>query len=126
MGANQQDIAMVEQHFGLRLPDDYRGFLLTRGSMSEFVPPADHYLNIHPIESVIGNNEAGGIQERFPGALVIGGDRSREMLTYDFRQNPPPLLLLDITAPDWSSGFYQAPSLTAFFAQFPDRGWLFE
>ena len=94
--------------------------------MDGLVPPADSYLSIHPIESVIGNNEAGGIQQRFPGALVIGGDGSREMLTYDFRQSPPPLLLLDITAPDWSSGIYQASSLTVFLAQFPDRGWLFE
>ena len=117
---------MVEQHFGLRIPNDYRHFLLTRRSMDGLVPPADSYLSIHPIESVIGNNEAGGIQQRFPGALVIGGDGSREMLTYDFRQSPPPLLLLDITAPDWSSGIYQAPSLTVFLAQFPDRGWLFE
>jgi hypothetical protein len=126
MGASEQDIATVEQHVGLRLPNDYRHFLLTRGSMNEFVPPADHYLCIHPIESVIGINMAGDIQERFLGALVIGGDGSREMLTYDFRQSPPPLLLVDITAPDWSSGFYQAPSLTAFLAQFPNRGWLFE
>jgi hypothetical protein len=125
MGANEQDIAAVERRFGLRIPDDYRHFLLDRGSMDEFVTPADGYLKIDPIETVIGNNEAGGIQERFPGALVIGGDGSREMLTYDFRQDPPPLLLLDITAPDWSSGIYQAPSLTVFLARFPDRGWCF-
>jgi hypothetical protein len=126
MGASEQDIAMVERHFGQRMPDDYRHFLLTRGGMDEFVPPADDFLSICPIETIIENNRAGEIQQRFPGALVIGGDGSREMLAYDFRQNPPPLLLLDISAPNWSSGIYQASSFTVFLAQFSDRGWLFE
>lgn len=126
MIANEAQIAEVEQHFGVRFPDDYRHFLLTRGSMGEFIPPIGSYLQIEPIDTIIGLNEAGGIQDRFEGAIVIGGDGSREMLTYDFRHDPPPLHLLDITAPDWSSGIYQARSLTEFLAQFPERGWLFE
>jgi hypothetical protein len=37
----------------------------------------------------------------------------------------PPLVLLDITAEDWSAALCQAPSLTALLAQLPERGWLF-
>jgi hypothetical protein len=47
------------------------------------------------------------------------------MLTYDFRSAEPPLVLLDITAEDWSAALCQAPSLTALLAQLPERGWLF-
>jgi len=110
----------------VRLPDDYRRFLLTRGSMSEFLPPADSYVQIGPIDDVIPVNKAGDIQRRFPGALVIGSDGSREMLAYDFRQCQSRLVLLDLTAQDWSDAVYQASSLAALLAQLPERGWLFD
>jgi hypothetical protein len=126
MGASEAQITKVEQYFGVRFPDDYRRFVATQGSMGQFVPPAGDYLAIYPVDQVIGINQAGSIPERFPGALVIGGDGSREMLVYDFREAPPALVLLDITAEGWPAALYQAPSLTALLEQFPQRGWSFE
>ncbi len=126
MAASEDQIAEIECRFGVHLPDDYRRFLLTRGSMSEFLPPANSYVQIGPIDDVIPVNKAGDIQRRFPGALVIGSDGSREMLAYDFRQGQSPLVLLDLTAQDWSDAVYQASLLTALLAQLPERGWLFE
>ena len=126
MLASEEQIAEVERYFGVRFPNDYRHFLLTRGAMKKFVTPAKAYVEIHPVQDIISLDEAGFIQQRFPGAVVIGGDGSREMLTYDFRQNPPSLVLLDITAEDWSYAIHQAPSLAAFLEQLPKRGWLFE
>jgi hypothetical protein len=126
MAASEAKIAEVEHHFGVHLPDDYRRFLLTRGTMGEFLPPANSYLAIYPVEEIISVNVSGFISERFPRAMVIGSDGSREMLTYDFRTAPPCLVLLDITAEDWSAAIHQASSLTALLAQLPDRGWIFE
>ena len=126
MAASEDQIAEIECRFGVRLPDDYRRFLLTRGSMTEFPPPADSYVQIGPIDDVIPVNKAGDIQRRFPGALVIGSDGSREMLAYDFRQCQSRLVLLDLTAQDWSDAVYQASSLAALLAQLPERGWLFD
>lgn len=116
-------LAQAERHFGVRLPQDYRDFLATEGSMSRFVPPADDFLMINPVEDLIPVNEAGEFQRNFPGAVVIGGDGSREFLTYDFRQEPPALVLLDFAAQDWSSAIHQATSLTALLKQFPHTGW---
>jgi hypothetical protein len=56
----------------------------------------------------------------------MGSDGSREVLAYDFRKLQSPLVLLDITAQDWSDAVYQASSLTALLAQPPERGWLFD
>jgi hypothetical protein len=123
MGSNNNEITQAEGHFGVRFPQDYRHFLATRGSMSQFVPPADDFLMIHDVAELIDVNEAGDFQQRFPGSLVIGGDGSREMLTYDFRQEPPPLLLIDVSAQDWSSAIPQAPSLSALLEHFADSGW---
>ena len=126
MAASESQIADVEHHFGLQLPADYRRFLLTQGTVGTFLPPSNAYVNVYPVEEVIGVNQAGFIQERFPEALVIGSDGSREMLTYDFRQDPPTLVLLDITAEDWSAAIYQASSLTSLLDQLPDSGWRFQ
>ncbi|NGO75219.1 hypothetical protein G6045_05915 [Streptomyces sp. YC504] len=123
MSSNEDWITQVEQHFGVELPQDYRRFLTTQGSMSQFVLPADDFLMINEIAELIEVNEAGEFQERFPKSLVIGGDGSREMLAYDFRQNPPPLVLLDVSAQDWSSAIHQASSLADFLEQFPQTGW---
>lgn len=123
MAAGEEQVRDVERHFGVRFPDDYRQFVMTRGSMDQYVPPADDYLMINPIEEIISLNDAGEIQSRFAGAVVIGSDGSRELLAYDFRREPPALVLLDITAPDWSSALHQAASLTEFLQRFPDRGW---
>jgi hypothetical protein len=124
MPATEREITEIERHFGVRLPDDYRCFLLTHGSMGEAFPPANSYLSLYAADEVIAVNEAGDIQKRFPGAIVIGGDGSREMLTYDL--GLAHLVLLDITAGDWSDAIYQASSLTELLAQLPERGWAFE
>jgi hypothetical protein len=126
MGASDAQITQVEQFFGIRFPDDYRRFLAGRGSMAEFVPPAGDYLTIYPVDEVIGINRAKSIPGRFPDGVVIGGDGSREMLVYDFREDPPAVVLLDITAGGWPDALYQAPSLTALLEQFPAHGWRFE
>ncbi|MFC8239245.1 SMI1/KNR4 family protein [Streptomyces sp. NPDC056661] len=123
MSSNDDQIAQAEDHFGVRFPEDYRHFLAREGSMARFVPPADDFLMINALTELIEVNEAGDFQERFPRSVVIGGDGSREMLTYDFRQDPPSLVLLDVSAQDWSSAIQQATSFSALLEQFPETGW---
>jgi len=123
MSSNDDQIAQAERRFGVRFPEDYRHFLAHQRSMARFVPPADDFLMINAIAELIEVNDAGDFQERFPGSIVIGGDGSREMLTYDFRQESPPLVLLDVSAQDWSSAIHQATSFSALLEQFPETGW---
>ncbi|MFD5109883.1 hypothetical protein [Streptomyces cinereoruber] len=56
---------------------------------------------IDALDELIGNDEAGEFQKRFPGAVVAGGDGSREPLAYDFREETPPLVTLDVSTEDW-------------------------
>ena len=123
MSSNDGQIAQVEHHFGVRFPQDYRDFLGTTGSLSQFVPPADDFLVIDALAELISINEAGEFQKRFPGAVVIGGDGSRELLAYDLRQDTPPLVTLDVSAENWSAAIHQASSLSALLEQFPQTGW---
>ncbi|MER6216225.1 SMI1/KNR4 family protein [Streptomyces sp. NPDC001674] len=123
MSSKDDRIAQVEHHLGVRVPQDYRDFLATTGNLSQFIPPTDDFLVIDALDELIGNNEAGEFQKRFPGAVVIGGDGSRELLAYDFRQDTPPLVTLDVSAENWSSAIHQAASLSALLDQFPETGW---
>ncbi|MFC9619431.1 hypothetical protein ACFTXM_05345 [Streptomyces sp. NPDC056930] len=123
MSSNDDQIAQAECHFGVRFPEDHRHFLATEGSMARFVPPADDYLMINAVAELIEVSEAGDFQKRFPQSVVIGGYGSREMLTCDFRQEPPSLVLLDVSAQDWSSAINQATSFSALLEQFPETGW---
>lgn len=94
--------------------------------MKDFFRPANDFLELFAIGDVVGVNTAGEIQARFPGAVAVGGDGSRELLVYDFGEPAPPLLLLEASANDWSEAIFQAGSLTEFLRAFPARGWLWE
>lgn len=52
-----------------------------------------------------------------PGIAIIGGDGSREMLVLDLRQDPAPVLLVDITSSGWGDAIKQADDV----GQFIDR-----
>lgn len=123
MPATNEQIEHIERYLGHSLPADYRAFLLERGSLNEFL--GEDFVQLFPADQLLPMNDAGQILQRFPGALVIGGDGSRETLAYDFRDGQGSLVLLDITAANWSSAIPQAQSFTAFLNQFPSRGWYF-
>jgi len=73
MAASEAQIAEVERHFGVRLPDDYCQFVRTRGTMGEFLPPANPYVTIYPIEEIISVNESACIRERFLDGMRKAG-----------------------------------------------------
>ncbi|MFC8270079.1 hypothetical protein ACFUIZ_30825 [Streptomyces cinereoruber] len=56
---------------------------------------------IDALDEFVGNDESGEFQKRFPGAVVVGGDGSRRLLAYDFREETPPLVTLDVSTEDW-------------------------
>jgi len=52
MSSHDDRIAQVEHQFGVRFPQDYRDFLGTTGSLSQFVLPADGFLVIDALPVV--------------------------------------------------------------------------
>ena len=120
----EDHVRVIEARFTCKLPTDYVEFIRSSGSIDQDFP--EGWLMLYPIDQIIGFSEAGELQSRCPGAVVVGGDGSREMLAFDMRQSPPPLVLFDITAASWADAFFQAPSFAEFIASFPQVGWRFE
>lgn len=121
----EAQLAEAEHHFGVRLPEDYRQFILQSHRTEELESATGSYLVLYPPTELADLDETGEYQQRFPGGLPIGGNGSREVLFYDFRQDPPPLVLLDITAEDSTAALFQASSLTELLDRFPQQGWNF-
>jgi len=119
-------LAGLEQRFGVQLPDDYRQLVLHVAGGYELDATNGDFLVLYPPDQLAGLNDAGEFDQRFPGGLAIGGDGSREVLLYDFRQHPPRLVLLDITAESWDDAIFQAYSLTELLDRFPQTGWSWE
>ncbi|WP_393073243.1 hypothetical protein [Streptomyces sp. LN704] len=73
MRSNDDAITQAERRFQVRLPEDYRHFPVTDGTMARFVPPAGDFLMLHAAEELIEINEAGEFQDRFPCSVQLGG-----------------------------------------------------
>jgi hypothetical protein len=63
--------------------------------------------------------------EPHDGLLVIGGDGSSELIGFDLRRDPPPVVLLNITSAGWASALHQAPDFSTFWRQVTSDGFRF-
>ncbi|MFE0632057.1 hypothetical protein ACFW3D_34540 [Streptomyces sp. NPDC058864] len=121
-----EGIRRLEQEFGASFPQDYKDFVAGDPDATARWSSTGDCLVLDPLTEVPGINEAAGLAGRLPGGVVIGGDGSRELLVYDVRQQPPPLLLVDGCAESWADAIPQAESLTALLGQFYEQGWVWE
>lgn len=49
--------------------------------------------------------------------MLIGGDGAGEAVGFDFRQEEPPVVLVNLVSAGWHEAIYQAPTFTAFMEQ---------
>ncbi|MEU6341713.1 hypothetical protein ABZ883_12295 [Streptomyces sp. NPDC046977] len=126
MASSLEAIGGVEQKLGIHFPQDYRGFVAEEPVETGRWSSTGDCIILNPVDELPGINEAAELATRLPGAVIIGGDGSRELLVYDFRRQPPPLLLVDVSAGSWADGILQAESLTALLGRFPEQGWIWD
>jgi SMI1 / KNR4 family (SUKH-1) len=116
-GVTDTDLDAAERMLGVRLPPDYRAFLRKQDG---YVVSDDRvYLKIFPLtEMVKWNEDTADLQREIcPGLVYFGTDGSREGVGWDFRHDPPPVVLVDITTSGWSDALVQAPDFHTFLTQ---------
>ena len=111
-GATSSALDEVEAQLEIRLPIELRD-LLSRSDGFEGWFGATFLVVFSTGALVPVNRDI----ERHPGFLAFGSDGSRELIGFDLRVTPSPVVMIDITSAGWSAARFQAHSLEEFMAQ---------
>lgn len=114
-GATESTIEAAENRLRQRIPDDYRTFLRSENGVEKWF--GDVYLSLHTIEQVVELNETHEHLAHQPELIHIGSDGGGEAIAFDFRQDPPTVILVNLVSTDWSEAILQAESFTEFMDQ---------
>lgn len=114
-GAAESTIEAAENRLRQRFPDDYRTFLKSENGLAKWY--GDVYLSLYAIEQVVELNEIHEHLAYQPELIHIGSDGGGEAIAFDFRQNPPTVILVNLVSTDWSEAILQAESFTEFMDQ---------
>jgi cell wall assembly regulator SMI1 len=114
-GATESTIEAAENRLRQRFPDDYRSFLESENGIAKWY--GDVYLSLYTIEQVVELNEIREHLAYQPELIHIGSDGGGEAIAFDFRQDPPTVILVNLVSTDWSEAILQAESFTEFMDQ---------
>jgi len=114
-GATEAMIDAAENRLGQQFPDDYRTFLKSENGLARWF--GDVYLSLYTIEQVVELNEIHEHLAYQPELIHIGSDGGGEAIAFDFRQDPPSVILVNLVSTDWSEAILQAESFTEFMDQ---------
>ncbi|GAA4693278.1 hypothetical protein GCM10023349_05620 [Nocardioides conyzicola] len=111
-----EDINSAEvQLGGVPFPGEYRDWLLaTNGHEAWF---GEVFVMFYSLDDVVAVTQAAEPDERLPGLLAFGSDGCGELLAFDLRRTPAPVILVNTVSAGWHEGLFQAPSFSAFMAQ---------
>jgi len=111
-GATESTIEAAENRLSQRFPDDYRTFLKSKNGLEKWY--GDVYLSLYTIDQVVELNEIHGHLAHQPELIHIGSDGGGEAIAFDFRLDPPTVILVNLVSTDWSEAILQAESFTEF------------
>jgi cell wall assembly regulator SMI1 len=114
-GATESTIEAAENRLRQRFPDDYRTFLTSDNGLEKWF--GDVYLSLYTIEQVVELNEIHDHLAYQPELVHIGSDGGGEAIAFDFRHDPPTVILVNLVSTDWSEAILQAESFTEFMDQ---------
>ena len=115
-------LAQIENELGVRLPAEYWDGLAADARVVVAGPQEGEEVWLFPVAELSDINAAANLPDRLPGLIIIGTDGSREMLALDGRNDPSPVVLVDIVFSGWDDAIWQAPDLATFLREHPQRG----
>lgn len=111
-GATGPELDATEVALGRPLTPEHRALLAEENGSERWY--GEVFLTVYGTESLVAVNRE---IERHPGFLAFASDGSREVIGFDMRTTPPPVVMIDITSGGWEEALYQAASLTEFRSQ---------
>jgi len=113
-GATEVELRAVERELGVELPAELRALLTSQNGWERWY--GDAFLTVYGTGDILAVNQEQHGYELRTGFLAFASDGSRELIGFDLRQTPSPIVMIDISS-DWDGAVYQAPSLDEFLAQ---------
>jgi hypothetical protein len=95
-GATKTELDAAEAALGQPLLAEHRALLAKENGSEHWY--GDVFLMIYATESLVAVNRE---IERHPGFLAFASDGSRELIGFDTRATPPPVVMIDITSGGW-------------------------
>lgn len=85
VSATEAQLQQLEREAGVRLPEDYRQFLLwSNGGEGQL---RFSYLSLWPVEELLQLNADYGVKHYLPGIFIIGSDSGSKAYGLDYRHN---------------------------------------
>lgn len=121
-GATQAALDRAQQRLGVHLPADHRAFMIEHDGFAGVL--GEVYVCVYSLAELVDVNDTAKDLQRAdcPGLVYFGSDGSREGFGWDFRQESPPVVMLEVTATGWDDALVQAPSFAAFLYQVEREG----
>lgn len=109
----ESELLEAEAALGRPLPAAWRDYLRGPSWFRAGWLGSGVYVALYPPHEMLEIQRAWGAgTDAHPGVALIGGDGSREHLALDLREDPAPVILVDITSTGWDDGFRQADHVT--------------
>jgi hypothetical protein len=114
-------LARIERLLGVRLPAEYWNGLAADARVVVAGPHESEEIWLYSVPELLGINAAVNLPDGLPGLIIIGTEGSREMLALDGRNDPSPVVLVDVVFSGWDDVIWQAPDLATFLREYPER-----
>jgi hypothetical protein len=108
-------LRLAEDELGVTFPPDYRDFITSSGRVDRDF--GGSWLMIYDVEELVPLNHAHDHAESHPGLVFIGSDGGGEGVGFDFRRDPPSVVLVNWVSAGWSEAIHQSDTFADFMTQ---------
>jgi cell wall assembly regulator SMI1 len=109
-GATEQFLQAAEKDSGIRLPDDYRNFLIRLNGGEGFI--GKHYLILWKAEELHQFNRDYQVSEYAPGFFMFGSTGGGDGFAFDTRSTPYRVMQIPFIGMSVDDAFFVADSFT--------------
>ena len=110
-----EQLRLTEADLGVTFPSDYRDFISESGRVDQDF--GGSWLMLYGTDEIVPLNRAFDRSESHPGLVFIGSDGGGEGVGFDFREEPPSVVLVNWVSSGWTDAIHQADSFAEFMAQ---------
>lgn len=108
-------LGSAEAELGVSFPADYREYITVSGRVDRDF--GGSWLMLYGVDELVALNRAYDRSDSHPGLVFLGSDGGSEGVGFDFRSEPPTVVLVNWVSAGWQDAIQQADTFTEFMDQ---------